>query len=294
MRKIRLTHYERVAGLFVVTAIVGCLVAAVSVAIKQGWFEEKIKFQTYFENADGLHEGTVVQMAGLRAGSVTEVQLESDNKIKVSFYVLGKFRDKVKEDSSAQLIRPFLIGDRMLDVSVGSAELEPLAAMSIIPSQEATDVMSLLSGKKLGLYMSQTAQMLENLKTVMEAFLSKDRTQNMVKIFDKLNPLIENMNTMSLEVTKLSKQATDQNNMKAVMMNVATLTSELNKTIPELTAALKEVGPDMPKTARRAVEALDEATVLIKAMQKSMLLRSNVEEVRLEEKKRVPASKPGK
>ncbi len=294
MRKIRLTHYERVAGLFVVTAIVGCLVAAVSVAIKQGWLEEKIRFQTYFEHADGLHEGTVVQMAGLRAGSVTEVQLESDNKIKVSFYVLGKFRDKVKEDSSAQLIRPFLIGDRMLDVSVGSAELEPLAAMSIIPSQEATDIMSILSGKKLGLYMSQTAQMLENLKTVMEAFLSKDRTQNMVKIFDKLNPLIENMNTMSLEVTKLSKQATDQNNMKAVMMNVATLTAELNKTIPELTAALKEVGPDMPKTARRAVEALDEATVLIKAMQKSMLLRSNVEEVRTEEKKRVPASKPGK
>lgn len=294
MRKIRLTHYERVAGLFVVAAIAGCLVAAVSVAIKQGWFEDKIRFQTYFENADGLHEGTVVQMAGLRAGSVTEVQLENDNKIKVSFYVLGKFRDKVKEDSSAQLIRPFLIGDRMLDVSVGSAELAPLAEMSNIPSQEATDVMSLLSGKKLGLYMSQTAQMLENLKTVMEAFLSKDRTQNMVKIFDKLNPLIENMNTMSVEVTKLSKQATDQNNMKAVMMNVATLTSELNKTIPQLTEALKEVGPDMPKTARRAVEALDEATVLIKAMQKSMLLRSNVEEVRLEEKKRVPASKSGK
>lgn len=291
MMKVKLTYYERVAGLFVLFAIIGCIVVAVSVAIKQGWFEDKVYFQTFFENADGLHEGTVVQMAGLRAGSVSEVQLEADNKIRVTFYVLGKFRDKVKDDSKAQLIRPFLIGDRLMDVTVGSTESKMLAENALIPSEEASDVMSLLSGKKLGSYMAKTGQLLENLKVVMEAFLSKDRTQNMIKIFDKLNPLIENMNTMSVEVTKLSKQATEQNNMKAVMSNVATLTAELNKTLPALTEAMKEIGPDMPKTARRAVEALDEATVLIKAMQKSMLMRGNVEEVRMEEKKRRPAGK---
>ncbi len=291
MMKIKLTHYERVAGVFVLVAIFGCAVAAVSAAIKQGWFEDKAYFQTYFENADGLHEGTVVQMAGLRAGSVSEVQLESDNKIKVTFYVMGKYRDKIKRDSVAQLIRPFLIGDRLLDVTVGSHAEQVLAEYEIIESQEATDVMSLLSGKKLGVYMSQTAQLLENLKTVMEAFLSKDRTENMVKIFDKLNPLVDNMNTMSVEVTKLSKQATDQNNMQAVMGNVAQLTQELNKTLPKLTEAMKEIGPEMPSTARRAVEALDEATVLIKAMQKSLLLRGAVEDVRAEEKLRKPASK---
>jgi phospholipid/cholesterol/gamma-HCH transport system substrate-binding protein len=137
--------------------------------------------------------------------------------------------------------------------------------------------------------MATTAQMLENLKDVMEAFLSKDRTQNMVKIFDSLVPLIGNLNAMSLEVTKLSRQATDQNNMKAVMSNVAVLTNELNKAMPSVSAAMKEMGPELPKNARRAVEALDEATVLIKAMQKSLFLRSNVEEVREEEKRRLPA-----
>lgn len=291
MMKIKITYYERVAGLFVLFAILGCMIAAASVAIKQGWFEDKIYFQTYFENADGLHEGTVVQMAGLRAGSVSEVQLEADNKIRVVFYVLGKFRDKVKKDSVAQLIRPFVIGDRMLDITVGSPNINMLQAGETLPSNEATDIMSILSGKKLGNYMAQTAQMLENLKVVMEAFLSKDRTEAMIKIFDKLNPLIENMNTMSVEVTKLSKQATEKNNMQAVMANVALLTAELNKTIPQLNAAMKEMGPELPKTARRAVEALDEATVLIKAMQKSMLLRSNVEAVRAEEKARLPAGK---
>jgi phospholipid/cholesterol/gamma-HCH transport system substrate-binding protein len=291
MMKIRLSHYERIAGLFILFAVVGSAVTAVSVAIKQGWFEDKVYFQTQFENADGLHDGTVVQMAGLRAGSVTEVRLESNNLITVKFYILEKFRDKVREDSEAQLIRPFLIGDRMLDISVGDPEKNLMGEFASLKSEEASDIMTILSGKKLGSYMAKMSQMLENLKTVMEAFLDKNRTQNMVKLFDRLNPLLENMNAMSVEVTKLSKQATEESNMKVVLQNAVFLTAELNKTIPQLNAALKEIGPEMPKTARRAVEALEEATVLIKAMQKSVFMRGNVEDVRLEEKKtRVPAN----
>jgi len=291
MMKIKLSLYERVAGLFVLIAILGTLIATVSVAVKQGWFEEKVKFVTHFENADGLHEGTKVVIAGIQAGEVEKIELRDDNQIKVTFHILGKFRNKVKEDSHAQLIRPFVIGERILEVSVGSKESPLLAEYEEVLSEEGVDLMTLLSGKKLGMYMAQTGELLNNLKTVMEAFLSKDRTDNMVKIFDKLNPLVDNMNIMSVEVTKLSKQATDQNNMREVMRNVALLTGELNKTLPQIAETMKEIGPDMPKSAKRAVEALDEATILIKALQKSMLIRSSVKEVREEEaKKRLPAS----
>jgi len=109
-----------------------------------------------------------------------------------------------------------------------------------------------------------------------------------------LSPLILNMNTMSMEVTKLSRQATDQDQMRAMMKNVVLLTQELNKTMPAMTEAMKEMGPEMPKTARRAVEALNEATILIKALQKSLLLRSNVQEVRQEENSRLPAAEKNK
>jgi phospholipid/cholesterol/gamma-HCH transport system substrate-binding protein len=291
--RIRLNHFERVAGLFVLVAILGGLLTVVTAAIKQGWFSEKVEFITYFENADGLHQGTKVQMAGLQAGAVEDVDLEGDNKIRVKFHVLGKFRDKVREDSKAQLIRPFVIGERTLEVSVGSPSEKVLAPGALVASEESLDLMQAMSGKHLGKYMKETGEMLNNLKTVMEAFLSQDRTQKMVQIFDQLSPLIQNMNVMSVEVTKLSKQATDSDNMRAMMKNVVVLTHELNKTLPEISAAMKEIGPEMPKTARRAVEALDEATILIKALQKSLLLRSSVKEVRDEEndQQRLPASR---
>lgn len=287
--KVKLSHFERIAGLFILVAILGGLLTVTTAAIKQGWFSEKVYFTTYFANADGLHQGTKVQMAGLQAGSVEDVDLESDNKIKVKFYILGKFKDKVREDSKAQLIRPFIIGERILDLSVGSSDKSLKESGAIIVSEESVDLMQVMSGKYLGQYMKETGEMLKNLKMVLEAFLSQDRTEKMVQIFDQLNPLIRNMNRMSVEVTKLSVQATEGDNMREMMKNVVALTYELNQTLPRISEAMKEIGPEMPKTAKRAVEALDEATVLIKALQKSLLLRSSVQEVREEEKKRLPA-----
>ncbi|MFN8846092.1 MAG: MlaD family protein, partial [Bdellovibrionales bacterium] len=231
--RIKLSYFERVAGLFILVAILGGVLTVTTAAIKQGWFSEKVHYITYFENADGLHQGTKVQMAGLQAGSVDEIDLEADNKIRVKFHILGKFKDKVREDSKAQLIRPFVIGERIMDVTVGSSNASIIEPGALIKSEESMDLMQVMSGRYLGQYMKETTSMLKNLKTVLEAFLSQDRTEKMVQIFDQLNPLLKNMNRMSLEVTKLSMQATESDNMRMMVKNVVQLTDELNKTLPK-------------------------------------------------------------
>ena len=77
---------------------------------------------------------------------------------------------------------------------------------------------------------------------------------------------------------------------------MAILTDEVQKTLP----LLKEAAPEIPHASRRALEALDETVVTLKAIQKSFLLRGNVEDVRKEEavreqkKTRVPAAEEGK
>lgn len=317
--KVKFNKYERVAGIFVGLAILGSIFVALSVAVKQGWFEKKYKFNTVFENADGVHPGTYVQMAGLRAGSVDDVELLSDNKIKVHFYVLGKFKDRIKEDSVATLVRPFIIGERVLEVSVGSESKPHLSEQISMKSAEAIDIMTLMSGKNIGGHLEKIAEMMENLRVVMEAFLDKHRTAAMVKIFDRLEPLLLSFQSMSREVTKLSKQATKDDYLPELMKNLALTTKEINLILPEMNkqnpnlasdlakvtqnlailthdfkalgTAVNEVGPELPSASRRAVEALNETVVLLKAMQKSFLLKGNVEDVKEEESRRIPASK---
>ena len=317
--KVKFNQFERVAGLFVLGAFALFVMSLVGVAVKQGWFDSKVSYVTTFKSADGLHSGTVVQISGLRAGSVDDVDLTKDNQIEVKFTVLAKFADKIKTDSQAQLIRPFVIGDRVLEVTVGSPEMAVLEG-NHIKGHETVDLMSLLSGRGLGESMEAMNDMLGNLKTLATAFLDKDRTQGMIRMFDRIDPLLKNLNTMSVEVIKLSKQATHDGNMGKVMAELSVTTSELNALLPMIhdkapqmgkdmeqlvsnlavlteqfksfIPAIAEIAPDLPHASRRAVEALDEAVVLLKGMQKSFFLSSSVKEVREEEKKREKERQP--
>jgi phospholipid/cholesterol/gamma-HCH transport system substrate-binding protein len=60
------------------------------------------------------------------------------------------------------------------------------------------------------------------------------------------------------------------------------LTEEFKVVLPALAA----IAPELPQTSKRAVEALDEAVVLMKALQRSFFVKGNAEKVRKEEQKR--------
>lgn len=322
MMRVKFNKFERVAGLFVLVAIGGIFFSLIGVAVKQGWFESKTPFKTVFESAEGVHTGTPVIMAGLRVGAVDSVELRADNKIEVEFRVFSKFSSKIRQDSQAQLVRPFIIGERILELTVGAPETEAVVYGGEIASAETVDLMTLLSGRKLGSAIGEMGEMVKNLRFLAEAFLDKNRTADLVRIFDRIDPLLKNLNNMSTEVVKLAKQATKDDRFAIVMQELAITTRELNAMMPEIKSrapkmaddleklvanlavltesskvllpALAEIAPDLPRSSRRAVEALDEAVVLLKAMQKSFMLRSNAQEVRDEEaaRDRKPANVP--
>lgn len=315
MRVVKFNKFERIAGLFVGAAILGSLLIALSVAVKQGWFETKVRYVTSFENADGLHQGSVVQVSGLRAGAVESVELESDNRIRVGFYVLGKFQHRIRQNSTVQLIRPFIIGERVVDLTVGTEEAPLLAEHGMVHSQETLDLMTLLSGKNLNNYLSKLGGMLESVQVLLEAFADKSRAESMVRVIDRIDPLMKNLNTMSLEVIKLSRQATNDKGVEKLVGNLAITSAEINRILPDLNQAnpelaqdlavmtknlasmtralgpaMQAIEPELPGASLKLVEALNETVVVLKAMQKSFFMRGSVKEVKEEESQRLPAS----
>lgn len=317
MRSIKFNKFERVAGIFVLCAIVGAFVIALSIAVKQGWFDSKVYFTTVFENADGVHQGTIVQMAGLKAGAVDEVDLQSDSRIRIHFYVIERFKERIHQDSVVQLIRPFVIGERVLEVTVGSEQSPAMQANSVLPSQGTMDFIALLNGKTWNSYLGRVSDLMDNMKLLINTFADRGRIEGIVRTIDRVDPLIKNMNAMSLEVIKLSKQVTYDDGVQKLIANLALTTAEINKILPELNKqnpavakdlaqmiqnislmmsamgpAVKSIEPQLPATTARMVEALNESVVILKAMQKSIFMRSNVREVRDEEEasRRIPAS----
>lgn len=316
--KIKFSHYERVAGIFVLTALAGCISVAAVVAVKRGWFATKIPFETIMTSAEGIHSGTVVQISGLRAGAVEEVELVAAERIRVRFSVFEKFHNQIRADSTIQVVRPFVIGERVIEVNVGSEGESRLAAGHEIPLKSSFDVMDIFSGKKMGPFLGTIEKLSENLRVLGEAFADPTRTRALVEMFDRLAPLISNMNSMAQGVSKMTDIATRQKRFEILIGNLTDVSQSLGKVVPammeeapdmgqqlgamvknlnvltaemsKLAPAIAAIAPDLPKTSLRAVEALNETVILLKAMQKSFLLRGKVEEVK-EEEQRQPASR---
>lgn len=289
--KIRFNKFEKVAGLFVGLALLASFLGLVGVAIKNGWLSRKVKYATEIESADGVHAGTIVQISGLRVGAVTSVELQSNDRVRIEFEVFERFANKVRKNSSVQMYRPFILADKVLDISVGTDDEEFLQPGSVLPTHASSDVMDMLSGKKMGMILSSFDNLASSLAIVGTAFSNPQRTKDLVQVLDTLKPLVQNLNTMSKEVTSVTRVANKTLpsftrevpdlglQMGQIVKNLNVLTTELQK----LTPAIGVIAPELPRTSRRAVEALDETVVLLKALQRSFLLRGKVEEVRDEE-----------
>jgi phospholipid/cholesterol/gamma-HCH transport system substrate-binding protein len=309
--KTKFNKYERIAGVFVCTAVFGSLAIFGFVAVKKGLFEEKLHLKTELKSADGVHAGTEVLMAGLRAGSVTNVKLVSNEHIMVEFEVGEAYRESVRESSVVRLVRPFIIGEKVLEVSVGDEKTKQVAQNALLQSEETIDLMDLASGRKLGAYLASMSAMTENAKYIIEQILDPKRSKNILKMFDELQPLVRNMVGVTGEVNTAMHTMNQKKQLSRMMDNMVSLTDEVNAMLPEFRKnspqmasdlakimkasailsvqlektlpLLAEATPELPKATRRAFEALDQTVITLKALQKSFLMRGNVREVHEEE-----------
>ena len=238
----------------------------------------------------------------------------SNDKVLIGFEILEKFKSKVRKDSRVQMFRPFILADKVFEVSVGSEGAEELDPGGLIPMMASTDIMDMLSGKKMGNIFGSFDKLADSLKIVGDSFADPKRTQALVKMLDRLSPLVENLNTLSVDLVKITGAATKEKRVEVILGNLARFSVELETVLPalvkeapdvgrqlgqivsnvnnltlelqKLTPAIGVIAPELPRTSRRAVEALDEMVITLKAFQKSFLLSGKADEVRKEENRR--------
>lgn len=316
--KIKFSKFEKMSGLFVGVFILGFLSFLSYISLSKGWFSSKTQFTTSITTAHGIRSGTPVLFEGLQAGVVTDLDLEKPGEIIVHFEILSKFAGKLTEGSRVNINRPFIIGEKVLDISAGDRAAALIPPGSALPSEKSMDLMDFMSGRKLGPVLHDMRGLIENLNHLASSLFNKKRTEDFIEIYDQLKPLLTNLNRMSLQVNQLTTGLNKNNRMTKAFQSMEETSEQMNKFLPaiaqsapeisnnvkELTTKLntlvtemntflpmmKEVGPDLPRVGRRAVEALDETVVTLKALQESFILKSSTEKVRAkEEAERLPA-----
>ena len=312
--KVKFSYFERVAGVFVAAAIVGSFAATIGIGVKRGWFTLKIPIYATLPTAGGVYVGTRVQMSGLPAGEVDEVKLLANNEVKVKLLIREDFFQRLKSDASIQVVRPFVIGEKMVDLNAGTDGAAPLAREATVHVEASTDILDIISGKSMGAHLATLGKLAENMRKIAEAMADPKRGDQVVAMLDEIPVLLKSLQELTSQAVIITRKVNKAENLDRILGNTVVLTNELVKILPalnensptfgkdmalmagnlskmtsefaKLVPLLEQMAPHLPKASGRALEALDETVVTLKAIQKSFLLRSAAREVREEEKKR--------
>jgi phospholipid/cholesterol/gamma-HCH transport system substrate-binding protein len=130
-------------GLFVIFGLALTMAGVLLIGSTQMLFDPRTNYKTAFADVVGLKPGAPVRTGGLDIGQVTGVDHSSDahdSRIFVTLSITKKEAARIKTDTIARVTNKGLLGDRMIELSVGSPDAPSLAPDKLIASEEPADM----------------------------------------------------------------------------------------------------------------------------------------------------------
>jgi phospholipid/cholesterol/gamma-HCH transport system substrate-binding protein len=134
-------------GIFVLVALAAFLAMIYALGAKSRLFEAKYTVYAEFTEVGGLAEGATVRLAGVQIGRVAGVHLPSvpGGKVRVDLAIAKRFADRVRKDSVARIETQGLLGDKIIEISVGTATAPPVKPGELIASKDPADLGQMVS-----------------------------------------------------------------------------------------------------------------------------------------------------
>ncbi|HEY8038608.1 MAG TPA: MlaD family protein [Polyangiaceae bacterium] len=260
-------------GIFVLAGLALTTVAVFLIGNTRQLWEPKAGYRTTFHDVAGLKPGAPVRMGGLDVGQVTGVDHGSDPKdsrIFVGLAIERKETPRIRGDSVARVVNKGLLGDKMVELTVGSAAAPQLDPKDLIPSEEPMDMFA--AANKMAAVAQEAIEKIQPLAqalgdpklaedikgsasdthSLLEAMVRGDGTMH--RLFydhaeaDRLDELLGNLNrtTARLDATLADVQGvTDQVKKGPGIAHALIYDGEMSKdtagTLAELHADLKAV-----------------------------------------------------
>ena len=137
-RKVELT-----VGTFVLLGLVAILYLALQVGSNR-WAGDHYSLYARFLNAGGLNEGSSVQIAGVKVGTVGTIALNKEQMVAMVEIKLPM--DLVLDDDTIASIKSTgLIGDKFLALNPGGSGLQLAPGEVIVDTESAVDLEDLIS-----------------------------------------------------------------------------------------------------------------------------------------------------
>jgi phospholipid/cholesterol/gamma-HCH transport system substrate-binding protein len=179
-------------GGFAFVALAALLLAILSLSAQQGIFRARYELIAYFDNVQGLVSGAAVRLAGTQVGQVESVNLSlrpgGQPAVKVVLQIDERVQQRIRADSMAQITTVGLLGDQIVELSIGTTDAMVLTDGSEIQTLDPFDLNVMVS--KGGQALDAIESLASNLNATMEEFRQGAGGRNLAESVAALSQII--------------------------------------------------------------------------------------------------------
>src|SRR2546423_5841768 len=159
------------AGLFVALGLALGALVIVTIGKERRFFDSQITYTGAFDNVDGLQLDAPVRLGGLSVGRVSNISFApdlGDKRIIVTMEVSAKFSERVRSDSVARVTSRGVLGDKAIDISLGSPNAPLVHNGEEIQTGSSGDLSALM--KASGEIIDNSVQITKDLRVAVSAY----------------------------------------------------------------------------------------------------------------------------
>jgi len=183
-------------GVFVLIGVAAFLGMIYALGARARLFEPRFTVSAEFTEVGGLVEGATVRLAGVQIGRVSDVRLPSQpgGKVRVDMTIARQFGDRVRKDSVARIETQGLLGDRIVEISVGTAAAPPVRPNDLLASTDPFDI---------GRMMSESAQVVKSIGTLADSLRETAQTLNQSKLIEDAAATVQSARKVTDQVGRI-------------------------------------------------------------------------------------------
>lgn len=181
-------------GIFLLLGLIVAGILIFLVGDERHMFQRHATLHATFRDVAGLKVGSPVRMGGLDVGQVESITFgntDADRRIHVYFTMIAEQLQRVRSDSRVSIASKGLLGDKALDVTMGTAAGRALASGATVASEESDDMAGALRAASQAVTRVNTV--LEDVSRMTTALSSPQTTAD-------LQATLHNLSTITRQV----------------------------------------------------------------------------------------------
>jgi len=240
------------AGLFVALGLLLFGLVILLIGKENRLFDRQVSYHAYFENVEGLKRDSPVWLGGLEVGRVVAITFSpdlGDKRIDVRLEMSRSFAPRVRTDCVARVGGRGVLGDKAIDISLGTSEGELIPVGGVIPSGSSGDLTSLL--KSGGALMDNLVASSKSIKKLTDAIGDPKFTQDITDVVGSTRSILHTIEKGDGALHALVYDEKGGAEVHRLLVRIADMAGQADKALAELSTVIEGA-----RTGQGALHAL--------------------------------------